>query len=309
VAIPRRNRRGVGQAISALKAGGLSEKSDESVCALARASAEVLDDALAFGDVKACALSNLMRTHLMICEALRSRRGPDDGDSAYAVPVVDKTGFVKRSPKVAGLRPVAPARAEIEARPRRGEPAGVPFGPLGPVRKVPTDRQGARHRAGFTGPSRCHPRSGRLLHPSPGGGRPCLPGRPYRRGRGARHPTCPCEGCQGHLAVLRQREDFVAGGGLELEVALNRYQDPAGQLREGKQEGNEIAAAADPSVERLRSAPSMAEIEQTHGPLAMTTLASWIVSRRVAGTGDEAVVDALTWKPIGVEAKPAGSRK
>jgi hypothetical protein len=80
-------------------------------------------------------------------------------------------------------------------------------------------------------------------------------------------------------------------------------------LREGKQEGNEIAAAADPSVERLRSAPSMAEIEQTHGPLAMTTLASWIVSRRVAGTGDEAVVDALTWKPIGVEAKPAGSRK
>jgi len=80
----RRNRRAVGQSITDLKAGGLLEKSDESVCARARASAEVLDDALAFGDVKACALSNLMRTHLMICEALRSRRDPDDGDNAYA---------------------------------------------------------------------------------------------------------------------------------------------------------------------------------------------------------------------------------
>ena len=125
MAIPRRNRRGVGQAISALKAGGLPEKSDESVCALARASAEVLDDALAFGDVKACALSNLMRTHLMICEALRSRRGPDDGDSAYAVPVVDKTGFVKRSPKVAGLRPQSPPP---EPRSRRGRAAVNPPG-------------------------------------------------------------------------------------------------------------------------------------------------------------------------------------
>ena len=79
----RRNRRAVGQSITALKAGGLLEKSDESVCARARASAEVLDDALAFGDAKAYALSNLMRTHLMICEALRSRWGPDDGDNAY----------------------------------------------------------------------------------------------------------------------------------------------------------------------------------------------------------------------------------
>ena len=120
MAIPRRNRRGVGQAISALKAGGLSEKSDESVCALARASAEVLDDALAFGDVKACALSNLMRTHLMICEALRSRRGPDDGDSAYAVPVVDKTGIreaLAESRRLATSR-LRPSRDRGEAAPR-----------------------------------------------------------------------------------------------------------------------------------------------------------------------------------------------
>jgi hypothetical protein len=73
VPIPRRQRRAVGQAISALKAGGVLERSDEGVCALARASAEILDDALAYGDVKAYALSNLMRTHLLIVEALRSR--------------------------------------------------------------------------------------------------------------------------------------------------------------------------------------------------------------------------------------------
>jgi hypothetical protein len=84
VAIPRKNRRAVGQAIGALKAGGLIEKSDEAVCALARASADILDDALAFGDAKLYAVSGMMRTHLLIVEALRSRRGADDGDNAYA---------------------------------------------------------------------------------------------------------------------------------------------------------------------------------------------------------------------------------
>jgi hypothetical protein len=80
VAIPRRQRRAVGQAINALKAGGLLEKTDEGVCALARASAELLDETLAYGEVKLYALSNMMRTHLMIVEALRSRAAEAPAD-------------------------------------------------------------------------------------------------------------------------------------------------------------------------------------------------------------------------------------
>jgi hypothetical protein len=80
VVIPRRNRRAVGQAINALKAGGLLEKTDEGICALARASAELLDETLAYGEVKLYALSNMMRTHLMIVEALRSRSGEAPAD-------------------------------------------------------------------------------------------------------------------------------------------------------------------------------------------------------------------------------------
>jgi hypothetical protein len=57
-----------------LKAGGLLEKSDEAVCALARASAELVDEALAYRDQKLYAISNMMRTHLQIIEALRSRQ-------------------------------------------------------------------------------------------------------------------------------------------------------------------------------------------------------------------------------------------
>ena len=78
--IPRRQRRAVGQAIAALKAGGLLERSDEGVCALARASAELVDEALAYRDQKLYAISNMMRTHLLIVEALRSRAGEAPAD-------------------------------------------------------------------------------------------------------------------------------------------------------------------------------------------------------------------------------------
>jgi len=80
VPIPRRNRRAVGQAIAGLKAGGLLEKSDEAVCALARASAEILDETLAYGDAKLYAVSQMMRTHLMIVEALRNRKADEPVD-------------------------------------------------------------------------------------------------------------------------------------------------------------------------------------------------------------------------------------
>jgi hypothetical protein len=80
VPIPRRQRRAVGQAIAALKAGGVLERSDEGVCALARASAELVDEALAYRDQKLYAISNMMRTHLMIVEALRSRAAEAPAD-------------------------------------------------------------------------------------------------------------------------------------------------------------------------------------------------------------------------------------
>jgi hypothetical protein len=68
--------------IGALRTGGLLERSDEGVCALARASADALDDALAYGE-KLYAVSSMMRTHLMIVEALTGRArfqpGDDDG--------------------------------------------------------------------------------------------------------------------------------------------------------------------------------------------------------------------------------------
>ena len=70
--------------------------------------------------------------------------------------------------------------------------------------------------------------------------------------------------------MLRRREDFVAEGGLDLEVALNRYQDAAGQLRLGKQEADDIESAAQVALERLHSAPMMASIEAEHGPMAVT---------------------------------------
>jgi hypothetical protein len=64
--------------IKALRAGGLLERSDEGICALAKASADALDEALAYGE-KLYAISGMMRTHLVIIEALVGRAaGADD---------------------------------------------------------------------------------------------------------------------------------------------------------------------------------------------------------------------------------------
>jgi hypothetical protein len=70
--VPRRNRRAVAVVIRALRTGGLLERSDEGICALARASADALDEALAYGE-KLYAVSSMMRTHLQIVEALVGR--------------------------------------------------------------------------------------------------------------------------------------------------------------------------------------------------------------------------------------------
>jgi hypothetical protein len=84
MAIPRRQRRAVGQTIAALKAGGLLERSDESICALARASADLLDQELAYGSQKLYALSGMMRTHLLIIESMVTRATADRPDDGYS---------------------------------------------------------------------------------------------------------------------------------------------------------------------------------------------------------------------------------
>jgi hypothetical protein len=70
--------------IAALRAGGLLEKSDEGICALARASADLLDESLAYRDSKLYAISQMMRTHLVIVEALVGRAVTGHKDDAYS---------------------------------------------------------------------------------------------------------------------------------------------------------------------------------------------------------------------------------
>jgi hypothetical protein len=82
--IPRRNRRAVGQTIAALRAGGLLEKSDQAICVLAQASADLLDQELAYGSQKLYALSGMLRTHLLIVEALVTRATADVPDDGYS---------------------------------------------------------------------------------------------------------------------------------------------------------------------------------------------------------------------------------
>jgi hypothetical protein len=75
--IPRRNRRAVAVTIRALKAGGLLEPCDEALSTLARVSADTLDEALAFGTERLYAVSGMMRSHLLIVEALVARATSD----------------------------------------------------------------------------------------------------------------------------------------------------------------------------------------------------------------------------------------
>jgi hypothetical protein len=68
-----------------LRAGGLLEPSDEALSTLARVSADTLDEALAYGQERLYAISGMMRSHLVIVEALVSRAASgSDSDATMA---------------------------------------------------------------------------------------------------------------------------------------------------------------------------------------------------------------------------------
>jgi hypothetical protein len=101
----------------------------------------------------------------------------------------------------------------------------------------------------------------------------------------------------GHVAVLRQRGLLVAEGGEELQAALQRFRDSAGVLREGLQEADRIAEAADAALEQLRSAPWLAAVEAEGGPMSLTTVNSWVIGRMSAAMGSEPL-DAVSGRRI-----------
>jgi hypothetical protein len=78
--VPRPNRRAVGITVRALRSTGLLERSDEALIALAKVSADALDESLAYGE-KGYAISGLLRSHLLVVQALLDRTtvGSDEG--------------------------------------------------------------------------------------------------------------------------------------------------------------------------------------------------------------------------------------
>jgi hypothetical protein len=91
--------------IGALTTGGVLERSDEALCALARCSADALDFALAYGE-KLYAVSAMMRTHLQIVEGLAGRaRSDGEGDGASEL-----IAYLN-SPEVLGFDPPYPGWA------------------------------------------------------------------------------------------------------------------------------------------------------------------------------------------------------
>jgi hypothetical protein len=80
--IPRPNRRAVALTVRALRTTGRLEKVDESVIALARMSADLLDEARAFEHEKLYAVTQHMRVHLSILQAWIGRDEHVDNDLA-----------------------------------------------------------------------------------------------------------------------------------------------------------------------------------------------------------------------------------
>jgi hypothetical protein len=80
--IPRPNRRAVASTVRALRSTGRLEKVDESVIALARMSADLLDEARAYEHEKLYAVTQHMRVHLSILQALIGREEHVDTDLA-----------------------------------------------------------------------------------------------------------------------------------------------------------------------------------------------------------------------------------
>jgi hypothetical protein len=90
-----------------------------------------------------------------------------------------------------------------------------------------------------------------------------------------------------HIALLLARESISAEGGEELEDVLRRFEDCAGTFRAGVAEADDIAVAAQMSLDRLRSCAIEAEIESEQGPIAAWTAQQWVTGRWSQALGDE----------------------
>jgi hypothetical protein len=75
--VKRPNRTATGRAIAALKAGGRLEPVDDAVVGLARATADLLDEAIADPAEKAYAVAALGRLHLAAVMALTGKVAAD----------------------------------------------------------------------------------------------------------------------------------------------------------------------------------------------------------------------------------------
>jgi hypothetical protein len=239
-------------------------------------------------------------------ELLKQRSAELAAELDNALPAVDRSGIaaaLAESRRFADA--AAAARAEVSRRLAHGLPAGVALGPVGVVRRVPSTPSGRdpdpqlRGRVAITAELlRYHHHRRDSLAPA------------YRAAYGAAAEAFEARpslvaASKGHLAVLRQRGNFTAEGGEELQAALTRFLDAAGVLRAGVRDADEIAAAAEGALENLRSLPALAELEDEAGPMSVTSTAQWVAGRISAALGAEPV-DAATGAPVAV---PSRGRK
>jgi hypothetical protein len=220
-----------------------------------------------------------------------------------AIPVVDRSEISEALGESRRLADeTQAARAEVSRRLAAGKPAGVPLGPVGPIRRVrslPNGRDADPHLRGrlVVSPEaiRYHEHRRDAVAPA---------FRAAYAEAGERLDARPAlvAAARGHLAQLRQREQFADEGGDALDAALKRFTDAGGVLRAGMREGDEIAVRAEAALAQLRNAPLEALVEEQHGPTGALTAHQWTAALMSASTGQP--FNATTGEPL-VEAKPA----
>jgi hypothetical protein len=231
-------------------------------------------------------------------EALQERSADLAAQLDAAVVTVDRTPIRKALAESKRLAAAADAaRAEVAKRVANGRAPGVPLGPVGPIRKVLDLPNGMDADPVLRGMAAVTRELGAfLVHKRD------VVARAYRDAylaAGEQYESRPAlvAAARGQLNELRRRESFGAEGGAELDASLRRSLDSAGVLREGLRDADDIQREAETVLKRLGTAPVMAELEDTHGPMAMTSLNSWVVAR-VSQTLDEPL-DATTGRPVG----------
>jgi hypothetical protein len=247
-------------------------------------------------------------------EALRQRSAELVEMLDAALVTVDRTGIREVLAESKQLHTEAlAARDRVSQRLAKGQPAGVPLGPAGSIRKVRTDAWGHDLDPHLKGRLACTPElAAYWVH------RRDVVAGAFRAAfveageRFAQNPSLVAA-ATGHLGLVRSRGTFMAEGGDTLEAALNRHQDVGPTIRSGVIEADGISARAEAALSELATAPLAAAVEKEHGPVAQLSTAQWVNSRWARAVGDEnAVLDVMTGEPVGVtpvEVKPVAGRK